>query len=123
MQKRNTISRSPVLAAAFILVLLSGCTQSEPTEADLRQAMETTIKEQVPGFQGFDSFKKVNCGYPSKGDPAANGYSGSLHYCEVAYVLDNRAQDRTFLFDRAWLHGWQCEAKSVDILPRYGGPP
>jgi hypothetical protein len=50
----------PLLAAASLLLLLSACSKSEPTEAEMRQAVEARLADSGMHFSGFSQFRKSN---------------------------------------------------------------
>jgi hypothetical protein len=51
----------PLLAAASLLLLLSACSKSEPTQAEMQQAVEAKLAESGLHFSGFKQFTKLNC--------------------------------------------------------------
>jgi hypothetical protein len=83
----------PLLAAASLLVLLSACSKSEPTEAEMRQAVEAKIADAGLHFSGFSQFTKLHCietppPYDQPWPQNNNQPIGHVYICSFHYLTN-----------------------------------
>ena len=79
-----------IAAAVLACLALAGCS-GEPSESDMRKAVETTTRRTLeaqgrPGFRQFDVFRKQGC-VETKGKPG-------LHDCYYAATFSAQPGDK-----------------------------